>query len=261
MNKMCTFRFIKSNSILFFFHPSYHIEVEETESLHFAIVSRQAIPNVAAGDYGIVHNGVVLQLKGTDTLSVCPVSVSKSLRNVGGISVLLPLLDVASSKQVSLQKNFIPSVLRAISCLLKGVHGVENSIELKRNNGYKMLSYLLLRVSESGLLGLDTIDRLFDIATSASEATTVYSTSSSSSSSLFCPMIVDATCLRTVIMNHAVPLRSTTSRQLNFFGFSFLGKFFFFFFFFFFFLRTIFSFSSHHHLYVYSSSTIFLLVH
>ena len=94
MNQLCTFRFMKSNAILFFFHPSYSIEVEETESLHYAIVSRQAIPNVAAGEYGIVHNGVVLQLKGIDTLSVCPVSVSKSLRNVGGISVLLPLLDL-----------------------------------------------------------------------------------------------------------------------------------------------------------------------
>ena len=82
------------------------------------------------------------------------------------------------------------------------------------------LGYLLLRVSENGFLGIETIDRLFDIATSASEATTVYSTSSSSSSSsssLFCPVIVDATFFRTVIMNHAVPLRSsTTSTQSNY---------------------------------------------
>ena len=69
--------------------------------------------------------------------------------NLTHITIILLLLGLffsffykhsASSKQVSLQKNFIPSVLRAISCLLKGVHGVENSIELKRNNGYKMVS-------------------------------------------------------------------------------------------------------------------------
>ena len=39
ISEVCTFRFSKSESVLFFFHPSYHIEVEETDSMFSTIFS------------------------------------------------------------------------------------------------------------------------------------------------------------------------------------------------------------------------------
>ena len=59
-------------------------------------------------------------------------TISKSLRNIGGVSMLLPLLDLANSNEliadISESSTFIPNILSATSSLLKGTHGVANSM-------------------------------------------------------------------------------------------------------------------------------------
>jgi hypothetical protein len=206
IGEICAFRFSNPETILFFFHPSYHIEVEETDSIYSTIVSRQAIPNVAAGSFGAVHNGVALHLKGKETLAVCPVSMSKSLRNIGGISTLLPLLDISTSNHID--DKYILDILRTISMLLKNVHGVQNSIELEKKGGYKILGYLLLRVGESGSFLEDTLKCMFDIATTTWHSFNSLNSSKNNLDNFYSPVIIDPECMRTVIMNHAIVVRS-----------------------------------------------------
>lgn len=198
---MCEFSFRRPDSILFFFNPSSQKCVMERD----AVFSQQIGPQMSqkarvhtailqpANDFCVfdsIAETAQIILKGT-SISACPTPFSGSLECIGGIVVILPLLDVRSSTHIKDLR--VP--LDIIGALLNGDVNIVPASDMKRMDGYRILGYLLLRIAEKGLLTPVVFRSVLDL---------VYGTDGAKTSGV----IGECDAVRFLLMNHAILCRS-----------------------------------------------------
>ena len=84
-------------------------------------------------------------------------------------------------------------MLHAIGLLLQGAHGVANATDLKRIDGYRIISYLLLRAAEKGRFDSGVLDSIFELVTGAKAGHE--------------GLVSDCDAARYILLNHAMLLR------------------------------------------------------
>ena len=147
----------------FFLHPYYSETVTETDLYTQSVNSGRSIPNIAVGEFGVLLQRVALHLK-QGAVSVCTTGISNSIKSIGGVATLLPLLDYASS--INMYPGLsgkICKLLGVIGRLLNGVHGAANTTDLKRLDGFRIMAYLMLRAAEKDLVNEGVVDSIFEL--------------------------------------------------------------------------------------------------